>query len=323
MPKQRVITGLQPSGAQLHIGNYLGAIKPLADFQEDKECFICVVNYHALTTVHDAKLLSEQTLEAATEYLACGVDPNKTTLFIQSDVPELHELTWIFKCITPMGLLERAVAYKDKVANGIEPSVGLFTYPALMAADILAYQIDLVPVGKDQKQHVEIARDIAEKFNHTFGEAFVLPEAVIPEELATIPGVDGRKMSKSYGNFIGMFEEEKSILKKIKGIVTDSKGVGEPKETEGSTIFRLFELLATESETEEMRKRFAEGIGYGDAKEALYEVFLRSLKDVRERYTEFKANPDLVRAIFARGGQKAREDAVKTLTNVRKLIGII
>lgn len=321
---KRVLSGVKPTGGQMHIGNYIGAVKRFVDLQKEHENFFFIANYHALTTVKNKKDLEEQTLEIATEYLACGLDPKKSTLFFQSDVPEVTELAWIFDCLTPMGLLQRAHAYKDAVAKNKEVNVGLFNYPALMAADILIYQSHLVPVGKDQKQHVEIARDIAETFNKLYGETFVLPNPLIDQETETVVGLDGQKMSKSYGNIIGLFEDEKSILKKVKSIVTDSKGVNDPKDPSTCNVFNLYKLFATPAEKKEMEKTYREGgCGYGESKEKLYEVMMRELKPIRQRYAELSDDKSHVLKIMKEGGLKARAVAQKTMEDVRIKVGIV
>lgn len=270
----RSLSGIQPSG-NLHIGNYFGAIKQFVEFQDKYEGLYFLANYHALTSSPKGEDLKRNTVNAILDYLALGLDPEKSIIFLQSDVPEHTELSWILANVAPMGLLERAHSYKDKTAKGIKPNVGLFTYPILMAADILMYDPDVVPVGKDQKQHVEITRDIAIKFNETYGkEVFKLPEEKIVENVAVVPGVDGDKMSKSYGNVINMFIPKKEIKKQIMGIVTDSTPLEEPKNPDNN-ITKLYSLLATEAEVEEMKRKFSEGnYGYGHAKNELFEKFI-------------------------------------------------
>ncbi len=255
----RALSGIQPSG-ELHIGNYFGAIKQYVELQDKHEGFYFVANYHALTSIRDGSYLRDLTLEVAASFLALGVDPNKAVLYVQSDVPEVTELTWLLSVVTPMGLLQRAHAYKDKIAQGISPDHGLFAYPVLMAADILIVQSDIVPVGQDQKQHVEMTRDIAAKFNQAFGEeVFKLPEALIMPEVAVVRGTDGRKMSKSYNNTIGIFEPEEVVRRKIMSIVTDSKTVDEPKDPDNDPLFPLYRLFVDEQEAEAMAADYAKG----------------------------------------------------------------
>ncbi|MCI6590159.1 MAG: tryptophan--tRNA ligase [Lentisphaeraceae bacterium] len=319
----RILTGIQPSG-KLHWGNYFGAMKPIIDLQEKGETFVFVAQYHALTTVHDAAALRERSLDVALDFLACGLDPQKACLFMQSDVPELHELAWLLSVVTPMGLLERCHSYKDKMARGIAASHGLFAYPVLMAADILAYQSDLVPVGRDQKQHVEVTRDIAAKFNQIFGrEVFKMPEPMISEAVAVIPGLDGQKMSKSYNNTIGLFEEPKEVKAKIMKIATDSTPLEEPKNPEACRVFALYKLFANEAEQAEMRENYLRGgYGYGHAKKALFEIYKRTFGPFRERREDLAAHPDTVRDILAAGAAKARAVARETLAAARDAVGL-
>jgi len=321
---KRALSGIKSTGQQLHIGNYLGAVKQFVALQDQYESFIFIANFHSLTTVKNKHELYDQTLEIALEYLACGLDPKKTTLFFQSDVPEVTELAWIFNCLTPMGLLNRAHAYKDAVAKNKEVNVGLFDYPVLMAADILIYKPHIVPVGKDQKQHVEIARDIAETFNKTYGETFIIPEYYSAKETETVLGLDGQKMSKSYKNTIDLFEDENSILKKVKSIVTDSKGVDEPKDPGSCNVFKLYKLFAQENEVRDLEKKYKEGeVGYGVAKEMLFEVMMRELSPLRERYKKLAMDKAYVLSVMREGGKKARALAQETMKEVRKKIGII
>src|SRR5881398_96596 len=259
----RILSGIQPSGV-LHIGNYFGMMRPAIELQKEGETFYFVADYHALTSLHDAQALRENSRRVALDFLACGLDPERSALFRQSDVPQVAELAWILSTVTPMGLLERAHSYKDKTARGMAASAGLFTYPVLMAADILIYDSDVVPVGKDQKQHIEITRDIAVKTNETFGEIFKLPEPRIQAATETVPGLDGQKMSKSYGNTIDIFGDEKEMRKRVMSIVTDSAAVDAPKDPAQSTIFKLYSLLASKDEIADMRERFLKGgAGYG------------------------------------------------------------
>ena len=320
--KKRILSGIQPSGS-LHIGNYFGMIKRMIEYQESSDLFLFIVNLHSLTTVADGPKLKQLTLEAAMDMLALGIDPEKCYFWVQSDVPETAELAWILSCVAPMGLLERAHSYKDKMAKGIKPNLGLFSYPILMAADILINQSEIIPVGKDQKQHVEIARDIAIKFNNMFGETFVIPEPDIPADIASIPGTNGQKMSKSYDNTIPIFGDEKVIKKAVMGIVTDSKGVDEPKEPEGNTIYELYKLFAKPEETKEMSDRFKKGgMGYGDAKKMLLEKIQETFKPFQEKREHLANNPKEVEAILAKGAEKVRAVSLKTMDKVREVTGL-
>lgn len=318
----RILTGVQPSG-HLHWGNYFGAMKPIIDSQDKGETFVFVAQYHALTTVHDAEKLRTATRDVALDFLACRLDPAKACLFRQGDVPEVHELAWLLSTVTPMGLLERCHSYKDKLARGIPASHGLFAYPVLMAADILLYQSDCVPVGRDQKQHVEVTRDIAAKFNQTFGEVFRLPEPLIAEKVAVIPGLDGQKMSKSYNNTIGLFDDPKEVKAKIMRIATDSTPLEAPKDPDNCRVFALYRLFADEAETEEMRQNYLRGgYGYGHAKKALFEIYQRKMAPFRERRAYLEAHPEEVEAILQAGAAKARETARTTLQAARKAVGL-
>jgi len=321
--KKRVLSGIQPSGV-LHIGNYFGAIRQHILLQEENECYYFVANYHAMTTIHDKKTLEENTFMVALDYLALGLDPKKATLFVQSDVPEVTELAWILSTITPMGLLERAHSYKDKIAKGISPNHGLFAYPVLMAADILIYDSELVPVGKDQKQHLEMTRDMAEKFNHIFGETFVIPEELILPEVAVVPGIDGQKMSKSYNNTIEIFADYKTLKSKVMSIVTDSTPLEAPKDPDKSTIYALYKLFATPEEAEEMRRKFlAGGYGYGHAKKELLEKIWTYFEPHRKRREELLKNPDVVHQVLKEGAERARARATEVMERVRKHSGIL
>ncbi len=265
----RVLSGIQPTGRP-HWGNYFGAIRQYIDLQDEDQSFYFIANLHALTTIRDGETLRQYSLDTAMDLLALGLDPDKATLFIQSDVPEVSELCWLLMTGTPMGLLERCVSYKDKIAKGLPVVTGLFTYPVLQAADILAYDSDIVPVGEDQKQHIEVCRDIAQAFNHTYGDVFVLPKAKVLDTSAKVPGTDGDKMSKSYGNFIELFEDEKSARKKVMRIATDSRPMEDPKEPENDHLFQLYSLFADESAITEMAAKYrAGGFGYGEVKKAL------------------------------------------------------
>ena len=318
----RILSGIQPSGKP-HLGNYFAMMKRMIDYQKDCELFAFIVNLHALTTVHDAKRLKADTLNVALDWLALGLDPKHSTLWVQSEVPAVAELAWILSTVTTMGLLERSHSYKDKLAKGILPSVGLFTYPVLMAADILIMQSDKVPVGKDQKQHLEIARDIAEKFNQTFGETFTIPAPDIAEELAVIPGTDGQKMSKSYGNTIEIFGSEAEVKKQIMGIKTDSKALGEALDPTHCTVFKLYSLMASPQEVVQMEKDYLSGkVGYGDAKKRLLEAFLAYFKAFRAQRTKLEKDLPAVEKILADGAKRAGAVAEQTMKEVRKKVGI-
>ena len=320
----RYLSGIQPSGI-VHLGNYFGAMKQHVARQEDHACFYFIADYHALTTVHDPKELEANVLDVAINYLAIGLDPEKVAFFRQSQVPEVTELTWILSTVTPMGLLERCHSYKDKIAKGVSPSHGLFAYPVLMAADILIYDSNRVPVGKDQIQHLEVTRDIALSFNRRYGEVLVLPEAEIPSEAsaAAVPGVDGQKMSKSYGNTIDMFTTPKKIKKAVMRIETDSKTVEEPKDPEGNTIYQLYQLVASPDEIAELAGRFrAGGLGYGDAKKALLEKVLDHFEPYQKRRAELAADLGAVHEALRIGAEKARSAAGETMERVRKAVGL-
>ena len=320
----RALSGIQPSG-RLHIGNYFGALRQhLALMHDDaNETYYFMATYHALTTTRDPNELRQLTLDVAIDYLALGLDPKKSILFRQQDVPEVTELTWILSCVCPMGLLERATSYKDKVASGLMANHGLFAYPVLQAADILIYRPHVVPVGQDQKQHIEITRDLAVKFNNEFGEVFRVPDAYIIESTAVVPGVDGRKMSKSYGNEIGMVESGKALRKKVMAIVTDSTPVEEPKEPETSTPYLLLKLMATADETAEWAVRYRTGgMGYGEVKQRLYELIEETFAPFRERRRELENDPEYVEEVLADGGRRARATAHAVMRDVREATGL-
>ena len=319
---KRILTGIQPSGIP-HIGNFFGAIRQVLELQKMGESFVFIADLHSLTTSPKAEDLRERVKRLAVDFLACGLDPETSIFYKQSDVPEVTELMWYLSNVTGVGLLERAHSYKDKIAKGFSPNTGLFTYPVLMAADILLYQAQLVPVGKDQKQHLEITRDVAIRFNQTYGEVFTIPEGYIPENMAVIPGLDGQKMSKSYNNTIELFGEEKPLRKKFMSIKTDSKGMEEPKDPDTCNVFQLYKLFATPEQQEEMRARYIAGnYGYGHAKQALFEAYMDYFAPMRKRREELLANMDYVDSILKRGAERAREEAAKTLTKVRELVGI-
>ena len=318
----RVLTGIQASG-KLHIGNYFGAMKPMVELQEEHELFTFIANYHSLTTSTDAEILRQNTVEAAVDYLAVGIDPDKTTFWVQSHVPEVLELYWILSKFTPMGLLERAHSYKDKVAKGIPASHALFSYPVLMAADILLYDVEKVPVGKDQIQHVEMTRDIATKFNNEYGALFTLPEHMVSEEVATIPGIDGQKMSKSYGNAIDLFMEEKPLQKRCNKILSSSTPLGEPLEWEGCHIYNLASLFLDEAQKRELQERYQSGKeGYGHFKKYLKELIWEALGEAREKRAYYLDHMDEVNDILAMGAKKAQIIADTKMEKVRAAIGL-
>ena len=319
----RILSGLQPSG-RLHIGNYFGMMEAALKLQTEGDAYYFIADYHSLTSIHDGKLLRDHVRNLAIDFLACGLDPSKCVFFRQSDVPEHCELSWILSTVTPMGLLERCHSYKDKVANGIKPSHGLFAYPVLMAADILIYDADVVPVGRDQKQHVEVTRDIAIKMNETFGEGlFKLPNPRIKEETAVVPGLDGQKMSKSYDNTIQLFEEAPALKKKIMGIKTDSTPVEAPKAIEGSSILALYKLVANEADYADMVADHERGgVGYGDFKKRLLAAVTEYFAPFREKRAEIVADPKYVDRVLAEGAEKARAVARKTLARVRDAVGL-
>lgn len=318
----RALSGVQPSG-KIHIGNYFGAIRQYVELQHEHDGFFFIANYHALTSIRDGEELHRQTLELAADYLALGLDPKKATIFIQSDVPEVTELTWILSTLTPMGLLERCHAYKDKVAQGLSADHGLFAYPVLMAADILIYDSHLVPVGQDQKQHVEVTRDIAERFNNTYGQTLVLPEPLILEDTAVIVGVDGRKMSKSYDNTICIFDPEKQVRKRIMSIVTDSTPVEDPKDPEKCSVYALYSLFADDEQRAQMSQRYIRGgMGYGEAKKELFGQFMEYFAEARKRREELAQDMGYVMTVLKEGASRAREVAQQTMLRVRKACGV-
>jgi len=318
----RILSGIQPSGV-LHIGNFFGMMRPALVLQAEGEAFYFIADYHALTSLQDPKALRENSRRVALDFLACGLDPERTALFLQSDVPQVTELAWILSTVTPMGLLERGHSYKDKTARGLSASAGLFTYPVLMAADILIYDSDAVPVGKDQKQHIEMTRDIAIKMNETFGEVFKLPEPRIQAATETVPGVDGQKMSKSYGNTIDIFGDEKETRKRVMSIVTDSTPVDGAKDPVTSSIFRLYSLFAMETETTAMREQFEKGgTGYGDFKKQLFGKLWEYFAPMRARREEILAQPDFIDEVLARGAEQANQVADQVMCRVRTAVGL-
>ncbi len=318
----RSLSGIQPSG-MLHIGNYFGALKQFVDMQDKYDGLYFLADYHSLTSSKDASLLRENTKNAILDYLALGLDPKKSTIFLQSDVVYHTELMWILSNVTPMALLERGHAFKDKVAKGIKANTGLFTYPVLMAADILLYDTDIVPVGKDQKQHVEFTRDIAIKFNEQYGkEVFKLPQDLILESVSVVPGTDGEKMSKSYGNIINMFLPEKELKKQVMSIVTDSKSLEEPKD-QNNNIVKLYELFADKKDVAIMKEKFlAGGYGYGHAKKELLNTILEYFADARSKREKLLNNMDYVEEILKQGADRANEIASNKMKIVRETIGL-
>jgi tryptophanyl-tRNA synthetase len=318
----RVLSGIQPTGVP-HWGNYFGAIRQHIALQNNEQAFYFIADLHALTTIHDAKVLQDYTREVALTYLALGLDPKRATLFRQSDVPEVAELTWLLMTVTPMHLLEKCHAYKDKKAKGLPADAGLFTYPVLMAADILLYDSDLVPVGADQVQHIEVTRDIAQRINGIYGEVLTLPNAHVVEATAKVPGTDGEKMSKSYGNTIEIFEEPKKLRKKIMSIKTDSTPVEAPKDPDRCSLFALYTLFATPEQQVALAARYrAGGMGYGEAKQALYESALAYFADARARREQLIADPATVESILNSGADKARAKGREVLDRVRRACGL-
>ncbi len=318
----RVLSGIQPSG-QLHLGNYFGAILPnLEQATSSKDSYFFIADLHALTTVQDKKALAEYRRDVLLDYLACGFDPSKATIWYQSDIPEHAELAWILSTVSPMGLLERAVSYKDKVEKGIPASVGLFTYPVLMAADILLYDANVVPVGKDQKQHVEMTRDIAVKFNHHFGDTLVVPEPQIRAETAVVPGVDGQKMSKSYGNTVPIFGDEKAVKKAIMGIVTDSKGMTDPKDPETCAIYQIHRLFLSAAEQKALADEYRNGLPYGEAKKKLLQAYLEYFGAHRAKREELQKKPGYLEEVAREGAAKASAVAKATMERVRTAVGL-
>ena len=318
----RILSGIQPSGS-LHLGNYFGMMKKMIEYQEQEELFCFIANYHAMTSVPDGKALAQGTLEAAANFLALGMDPEKSVFWVQSDVPEVQELAWALSNFTPMGLLERCHSYKDKVARGLQANHGLFAYPVLMTADILLFQSEQVPVGKDQKQHIEVARDIALKFNNEYGEIFTIPEPDIDDEVATVPGLDGQKMSKSYGNTIDLFQDDKALRKQVMRIVTDPTPVEEPKDPDNCNVFQIYRLFLDQPAEQALRLRYlAGGLGYGEVKQELFETVRDRFAPFAARRQEWLADSDGLRRTLAAGADKARQAAHKILRKVRKKTGL-
>ncbi len=319
----RVLSGIQPSG-KLHLGNYFGMMRPALLLQERGQAFLFIANYHALTTVSDPQRLRQDTLDVALDFLACGLDPERTTFFRQSDVPEVHELAWLLSTLTPMGLLERCHSYKDKLARGMEATHGLFAYPVLMAADILLYQSNLVPVGRDQKQHVEVTRDLAIKFNNRFGNVFTVPEPSIQEDVAVVPGTDGQKMSKSYGNTIELFGPPKEIKAAIMSIVTDSTPLEAPKVPDACTVYAIYKLFASPEQQAAMAGKLRAGnYGYGHAKKELLAAYHEIFDPLRARRAELAASLDHVESVLRSGAERARAEAARTLDAARRAVGLV
>ncbi len=318
----QVLSGIQPTGRP-HWGNYFGAITQYIALQDAEQAFYFIANLHALTTVRDKELLSQYTLDSAMDLLALGLDPDKAVLFVQSDVPEVSELCWLLMTGTPMGLLERCHAYKDKKAKGLSADAGLFAYPVLQAADILAYDSDTVPVGEDQVQHIEVCRDIAGSFNHKFGEVFVLPKAKVLDSSARVPGTDGEKMSKSYGNTLDVFENAKTQRKQIMRIATDSRPMDEPKDPEGDVLFQLFSLVATDEQCAEMAATYRQGgFGYGEVKKALANAAEEFFAEARAQRDDWASRPDDVRDILSSGAAWARKKSAEVLHRAQEACGL-
>lgn len=319
----RILSGIQPSGA-LHLGNYFGMMRPSVELQDKGEAYYFIANYHSMTSLFDADQRRKNTLDVALDFLACGLDPKKSVFFKQSEVPEVTELAWMLTSLTPMGLLERGTSYKDKIARGIAPNHGIFAYPVLMAADILIYDSNIVPVGKDQKQHVEMTRDMATKFNETYGQTFVIPEPQIREEVALVPGTDGQKMSKSYNNTIEIFGEEKATRKKIMGLVMDSRTPAEPKpDADKNLAIQLLKLVAPPDIAKDFEDRLrAGGLGYGDLKKALFEHYWNYFAAARTKRAELAANLDYVNSVLADGAARARTLAQKVLKRAKHAGGL-
>jgi tryptophanyl-tRNA synthetase len=319
----RILSGIQPSGA-LHLGNFFGMMRPAIELQEQGEAFYFIANYHSMTSLFDPEVRRKNTWDVALDFLACGLDPERAVFFRQSDVPEVTELSWILTTVTPMGLLERCHSYKDKLAHGISPNHGLFSYPVLMAADILLYDSNVVPVGRDQKQHVEVTRDIAIKFNQQYGDTFVVPEPQIRESVAVVPGLDGQKMSKSYGNTIEIFGEEKPMRKKIMGLVMDSRPIEEPKpDADKNIAVQLLKLVAPTEVFSSIEERLrAGGFGYGDLKKVLFEHYWSYFAKARAKRAELAANPEYVESVLRSGAERAHGIASAVLTRAREASGL-
>ncbi len=321
---QTILSGITPSG-RLHLGNYFGAMRQHLEMQHQGDAFYFIANYHSLTSLNDGDMIRQNSLNIALDYLALGLDPDKCTFFLQSDVPQVTELTWILGSLCPVSLMEKGVAYKDKVASGLSPNIGLFTYPILQAADILIYNSDLVPVGADQKQNIEICRDLAGKLNHTYGkELLKLPEPHIVEEVAVVPGIDGRKMSKSYNNAIGIFDEGKALKKRVMSIQTDSAALEDPKDPDSCNVFALIKLFADTRKKEEIATAYQQGgYGYGHAKNELFELIGETFAEAREYRKKMEKETDYIMDVLKEGGRKARERAEKVMEPIRSSAGIL
>jgi len=320
--KIRVLSGIQPSG-KLHLGNYFGMMSRMINYQDKNDLFCFIVNYHALTTIQDRKTLEKNTLNAAIDFLALGLDPNKSTFWIQSDVPQVAELTWLLSNMTSVGLIERSTSYKDKISKGLTPNMGLFSYPVLMAADILLFGSQVVPVGKDQKQHLEITREIAKRFNNIFGETLVVPDEDIKENTMLIPGTDGQKMSKSYDNIIPIFCSEDDLKKRVMSIVTDSAGINEPKD-KNTPLFNIYSLFLDEKGRDILEDRYnSPGLRYGDVKKELYETIIEYFSPFKKRREHLLNNLDEVYDILISGSKKASKVANANITKVREAMGLI
>jgi len=319
--RKKLVSGIKPTGT-LHLGNYFGALKQFVDLQNEYDSNIFIADFHALTTIQEKEVLEKNIINIATDYLAAGIDPNKVNLFKQSDIPEVTQAAWIFNCITMMPFLMRAHSFKDAEAKDKEINVGVFDYPILMAADILLPSADVVPVGKDQKQHVEITRDIAEKFNRIYGETFKLPKPIILEETETVPGIDGRKMSKSYGNIIPLFATDEEIEKAVMSIRTDSKAPDEPKNPDEVIIYQIHKLILNEEEDKKIRGRYESGIGYKEAKDLLIKDLKSFIKPMREKREYWVNNPQKVKRILKKGAKKAKKEISKKMDEVRNKIGM-
>ncbi len=318
----RVLSGIQPSG-YLHLGNYFGAMQQHIELQNEHECYFFLADLHALTSIQNRDDLYKYTMNAAADYLAMGLDPDKVVFFRQSDVPEVTELYWILSNITPMGLLERCHSYKDKISQGLSPHHGLFSYPVLMAADILLYNADVVPVGKDQKQHIEVTRDIAQKFNNIFGNILKIPNEMIREKTAIVPGIDGRKMSKSYGNTIKLFLPEDELKKRVFSIKTDSLPVDAPKDPSKCNLFALYKLFASKEKVRSMEERYKKGgLSYKEVKEELFEMIRSFFKEHEKERLALERNSSKVKTVLKNGAKKAREEAAKTIKKVRAAVGL-
>lgn len=319
--QKRFLSGIQPSG-ELHIGNYFGAMKQHIENQNGDNSLYFIANFHSLTSINDAERLRELTMQVAISYMACGLDPEKSILFVQSDVPELTTLTWLLLTLTPMHLLDKGVSYKDKIDKGLSANAGLFTYPILQAADILAYDSHVVPVGKDQVQHIEITRDVAQKFNNTYGEVFVIPDYKL-SQTPYVPGTDGAKMSKSYNNTINIFDEGKALKKKVMGIVTSSEPLEAPKDPDKCNVFALYKLFATDEQINEMAENYRKGgYGFGHAKKELLKEIDEFFAPYREKRKELLEKPDYVKDVLREGGIKAREIAKATLQRASEACGV-